>query len=325
MAPPGFRGLRVLVTGGAGFIGSHLVDALLAEGAAVRVLDDFSTGRRENLAHCLGRIELIEGDIRDSETCRRAADGVAFLFHQAALGSVPRSMEDPASTIAVNVAGTANVFAAGRDAGVRRLIYASSSSVYGDRGEALRREGNEGQALSPYALSKAMGEQIAGVFGRAFRLESIGLRYFNVFGPRQSERGPYAAVVPRFLQAVALERAPTIYGDGDQSRDFTYVADAVSANLLAAGAASEACGRAYNIGGGVPTSIHRLAEAVMEICGKRFEAVHEPSRPGDVRHALADLTAAGRALAYRPETDLRTGLERTWDWFRRARVAAARS
>jgi nucleoside-diphosphate-sugar epimerase len=197
-----FRDLPVLVTGGAGFIGSHLVDALLERGARVRVLDNFATGRRENLAHSIGRIELMEGDIRDAATCGRACDGVAVVFHQAALGSVPRSMKDPATTIAVNVGGTANVFAAARDAKVSRVVYASSSSVYGDSDKLPKREGEEGKPLSPYALSKVMNEQLADVFTLCFGVELIGLRYFNVYGPRQDPQGPYAAVIPRFFAAV---------------------------------------------------------------------------------------------------------------------------
>ncbi|MFP5287555.1 MAG: NAD-dependent epimerase/dehydratase family protein, partial [Thermoanaerobaculia bacterium] len=238
---PDLQGVSVLVTGGAGFIGSHLVDALVARGARVRVLDDLSTGRRENLQDA----ELIEGDIRNPEICRAACEGVEYVFHQAALGSVPRSLIDPGASIAVNVTGTANVFAAAREA--RRVIYASSSSVYGDGETVVKREGEEGRPLSPYAASKAMGEELAEVFGRCYGQELIGLRYFNVYGPRQSPDGPYAAVVPRLFQACREGEAPVIHGDGEQSRDFTWVGDAVLANLLAAGAPPEACGRAYNV------------------------------------------------------------------------------
>src|SRR5262245_39452117 len=225
----------VLVTGGAGFIGSHLVDALLERGAKVRVLDSFATGFRRNLEHCASRIELLEGDIRDTGTCRRASEGTQYVFHQAALGSVPRSVDDPATSIAVNVAGTANVFAAARDAGVSSVVYASSSAVYGDSERMPKREGQEGRPLSPYATSKWMNEELAEVYTRCYGIRFVGLRYFNVYGPRQDPSGPYAAVVPRFFEAAAERRAPVIFGDGLQSRDFTFVADVVEANLLAAG------------------------------------------------------------------------------------------
>ncbi|MGD2114178.1 MAG: NAD-dependent epimerase/dehydratase family protein [Acidobacteriota bacterium] len=300
-----------LVTGGAGFIGSHLVDALLERGARVRVLDDFSTGRRKNLAGVLERIELIEGDLRDPEVCRRAAEGVDTVFHQAALGSVPRSMKDPATTVAVNVAGTANLFAAARDAAVRRIVYASSSSVYGDSTALPKREGEEGRPLSPYALSKAMNEELAAVFADCFRMELVGLRYFNVFGPRQNPAGPYAAVIPRFFAACRAGEAPAIHGDGEQSRDFTYVDDAVRANLFAAAAPATACGRAYNVAGGRRATINRIAATVRALVGDCPEPVHGPPRPGDVRHSAADLTAAREALGYVPEVSLGEGLERT--------------
>jgi nucleoside-diphosphate-sugar epimerase len=307
---PDFTGTSVLVTGGAGFIGSHLVDALVARGARVRVLDDLSTGRRENLAPNGDQLELIEGDIRDAGICDAACEGVEYVFHQAALGSVPRSMSDPATSIAVNVTGTANVFAAARDA--RRVIYASSSSVYGDGETVVKREGEEGRPLSPYAASKAMGEELAEVFGRCYGQELIGLRYFNVYGPRQSPDGPYAAVVPRFFRACLAGEAPVIHGDGEQSRDFTWVGDAVLANLLAAGAPAEACGRAYNVARGEGTTVKELAARVRELVGGGLPPRYEPPRPGDVRHSQADPSAAEARLGFRAEVSLREGLERTW-------------
>ncbi len=305
---PDFGGVSVLVTGGAGFIGSHLVDALLARGARVRVLDDLSSGRRENLA---AAVELVEGDIRDARACREACSGVAFVFHQAALGSVPRSIADPATTVAVNVSGTANVLAAARDAKVRRVVYASSSSVYGDTRSILKREGEEGRPISPYAASKVMNEELAEVFGRCYGLETVGLRYFNVYGPRQTPEGPYAAVLPRFFRACLAGEAPVIYGDGAQSRDFTFVEDAVEANLLAAGAPAEACGRAYNVALGERTTVAELAERVREAVGSGLPARHEPPRPGDVPHSQADPAAAEARLGFRARTGLREGLERT--------------
>lgn len=306
------HGQPALVTGGAGFIGSHLVDALLDCGAKVRVLDDFSTGRRSNLDHCAARIELREVDLRDPGACRSACEGITFVFHQAALGSVPRSLRDPATTIAVNVGGTANLFAAARDTGVRRIIYASSSSVYGDSTKLPKREGEEGAPLSAYAASKAMDEQLAGVFGRCFGMELIGLRYFNVYGPRQDPEGPYAAVIPRFFRAYALGQPPVIYGDGEQSRDFTFVADAVAANLQAATAERTAVGRAYNVGGGGQTSVNDLARAVREVMGGGPLPRHESPRAGDVKHSLADLSMARAHLHWAPRVDLTEGLARSW-------------
>ncbi len=214
------NGRRTLVTGGAGFIGSHLVDALLARNARVTVLDDLSTGRLENLGGNLDRITFLRGDVRDLQTCRRACQGADLVFHQAALGSVPRSMADPASTFAVNVGGMANVLTAARDAFVRRIVYASSSSVYGDSETLPKREGDEGRPLSPYALSKSTCEEVAAVFARCFGMDLVGLRYFNVYGPRQDPEGPYAAVVPRFFAAALAGEPPVVHGDGEQSRDF---------------------------------------------------------------------------------------------------------
>lgn len=305
------RGVSALVTGGAGFIGSHLVDGLLDRGARVRVLDDLSTGHRENLAHCQSRIELMVGDIRDLATCQRACAGVAYVFHQAALGSVPRSMADPSTSIDVNVGGTANVFSAARDAGAKRIVYASSSSVYGDSDAMPKREGEEGLPLSPYALSKKVDEQLAELFGRCFGMQIVGLRYFNVYGPRQDPNGPYAAVVPRFFAASSAGQAPTIYGDGLQSRDFTFVGDVVRANLLAASAPVSSCGRAYNIGAGGTTTVKELAETICEITGCKAAPKHEPPRAGDVPFSQADTDAARKALGFSAEVSLAEGLKRT--------------
>ncbi|HYN22311.1 MAG TPA: NAD-dependent epimerase/dehydratase family protein [Thermoanaerobaculia bacterium] len=307
------KGLSVLVTGGAGFIGSHLVDALLAGGAQVRVLDDFSSGRRDNLP---ADVKVIEGDIRDMPVCRRACAGMAVVFHQAALGSVPRSLADPATTMAVNVTGTANVLAAAREAGVRRVVYASSSSVYGDAQPVVKKEGEEGRPLSPYAASKVMNEELAEVFARCYGMELIGLRYFNVYGPRQAPEGPYAAVIPRFFRACLAGEAPVIYGAGEQSRDFTFVDDAVRANLLAAAAPAEACGRSYNVARGERTTIAELASRVREVAGSGLPPRHEPPRPGDVLHSQADPSAAERRLGFRAEVGLSTGLARARTHYR---------
>jgi nucleoside-diphosphate-sugar epimerase len=302
-------GEPVLVTGGAGFIGSHLVDALLEMGAEVRVLDNLSTGLASNLAHCRQDIELIEADLRDPEAVARACDGRRHVFHQAALGSVPRSMADPATTIMVNVSGTANVFAAARDAGVGRVVYASSSSVYGDSSRLPKVEGEEGAPLSPYALSKRMNEDLAETFARCFDMDLVGLRYFNVYGPRQRPDGPYAAVIPRFFSAALEGRPVVIYGDGEQSRDFTFVADAVQANLLAATASGVRGHAAVNVaGGGRATSVNLLASRILAVVGSSLAPRHEPERPGDVKHSLADLSRARDLLGYAPATDLDSGL-----------------
>jgi nucleoside-diphosphate-sugar epimerase len=320
-SPLDLADVPVLVTGGAGFIGSHLVDALVERGAQVRVLDNFVTGRAENLAAVSGRIEIVEGDIRDADSCRAACHERRFVFHQAALGSVPRSLEDPATSLAVNVQGSVNLFAAARRAGVERIVYASSSSVYGDSRILPRREGEEGEPLSPYALSKSMGEQIAGVFGRCYGLESVGLRYFNVYGPRQDPGGPYAAVIPRFFRARLTGELPVIHGDGTQSRDFTYVGDAVAANLLAL-AAETADGSAFNVANGRRTTLLELDRRIADLTGGGPPASHGPQRPGDVKHAEADLAAASRRLAYRATVDLTTGLERALGYYQEQMVAA---
>lgn len=306
-----WQGARVLVTGGAGFIGSHLVDALVERGAVVTVLDNLSSGRRQNLSHLLdrGRAELVEGDIRDLALCRRLCEGRRVVFHQAARGSVPRSLKDPAGSLEINVIGTTNVFTAARDQGVGRIVFASSSSVFGDSDRLPKREGEEGKPLSPYALSKWMNEELAQVYGQCFGLELIGLRYFNVYGPRQTPEGPYAAVIPRFFKAYLEGGKPAIYGDGEQSRDFTFVGDAVAANLLAAEAPASSCGRCYNVGGGRRITVNELAERIRSILGAPEGVDAQPPRPGDVRHSLASLERSEAGLGYRPAVSLAEGLE----------------
>jgi nucleoside-diphosphate-sugar epimerase len=289
------------------------------------VIDNLANGKRENLAHCANRIEFLEMDIRDAAECRRAVSGIDYVFHQAALGSVPRSMKDPSTSIAVNVSGTANVFAAARDEGVKRVVYASSSSVYGDSRRLPKREGEEGKPLSPYALSKAMNEELADVFHRVDGMELVGLRYFNVYGPRQDPDGPYAAVIPRFFKAYLSGDAPVIYGDGEQSRDFTFVLDAVAANLCAAEAPAESAGAAYNVAGGKQTSVNALARAVRDAIGGGPEPRYEPPRKGDVLHSAADLGLSGRALGYAPTVGLAEGLSRSLEHYRQAVGSAPRS
>lgn len=310
MQIPPFDGIRVTVTGGAGFIGSHLADALVARGALVTVLDDLSNGSEKNLAAIRPRIRFVHGDIRSLDDCASAVAGAAVVFHLAAMGSVSRSMKDPATTIDVNVRGTANLFATCRDAGVGRVIYASSSSVYGDSTVLPKKEGHEGRPLSPYALSKAMNEQMAELFSRSFGMQFIGLRYFNVYGPRQNPDGPYAAVVPRFFAAVRAGQPPVIYGDGEQSRDFTFVSDVVRANLLAAGAAKPASGRAYNVAPGKSITINQLAAAVLSVSGGGPAPVHTACRPGEILHSCADSSAAAAAIGFKAEISFHDGLLR---------------
>jgi len=321
MAIPDLGGVAVLVTGGAGFIGSHLVDAVFERGARVRVLDNLATGKRDNLAGLTGRFEFMEGDIRDITTCHTACAGVRYVFHQAALGSVPRSMKDPATSLAVNVSGTANIFTAARDAGVARVVYASSSSVYGDSQALPRCEGGEGRPLSPYALSKHVDEELADTFARCFAMELIGLRYFNVYGPRQDPHGAYAAVIPRFFAAYRRGEAPVIYGDGGQSRDFTAVTDVVEANLLAAGAPSSACGRAYNVGAGGRTTLNELVQIIRAAAGGVLPPCYEAMRPGDVRDSEADTRAAREMLGFSAATPLTAGIERARNYYMALPVA----
>jgi UDP-N-acetylglucosamine 4-epimerase len=326
---------RWLVTGGAGFIGSHLVEALLAAGQEVVVLDDFSTGHRENLDHVRAqvgadaarRLTVVEGDVRDRDACARATQGVGRVLHQAALGSVPRSIERPQDTHAVNVTGFLNVLDAARAAGIRRVVYASSSSVYGDHPGLPKKEELVGRALSPYAASKACDEAYAAAYGGCYGLELVGLRYFNVYGPRQDPAGPYAAVMPRWFEALLRGAPVQIHGDGETSRDFCFVADVVQANLLAATTARpEALGQAYNVAYGARTTLNELFERIRaEVARFRPDAasarpVHGPFRAGDVRHSLADVSKARERLGYAPAHAVADGLARAAEWY--AHVAA---
>ncbi|MCS6850893.1 MAG: SDR family oxidoreductase [Gemmataceae bacterium] len=298
-----------LVTGGAGFIGSHLVDALLAQGHRVRVLDNFSTGSRANLEHVRSRIELIEGDLTDLPTVERATQGMELVFHQGALASVPRSVADPLATHWACANGTLHVLMAARKYGIRRVIYAASSSAYGDSERLPKRETDPTAPQSPYAAAKLAGEHYCSVFSRIYGLETVRLRYFNVFGPRQSPHSQYAAVIPLFLDAMLAGRSPTIYGDGQQSRDFTYVDDVVQANLLAA-EAPHVSGKVYNIACGRRTSLLELVAHINTILGTRLRPVHTDPRPGDVRHSQADISRARAELGYVPRTEMVTGLRR---------------
>jgi UDP-glucose 4-epimerase len=298
-----------LVTGGAGFIGSHLAEALLNDGHKVRVLDNFSTGRIENLEPVLDRIELIRADLADTEALREATRGAELVFHQAALASVPRSVADPLATHQACATGTLQVLLAAREAGVRRVVYAASSSAYGNGPGLPKREEDAPQPASPYAVAKLAGEQYCAAFTQVYGLETVRLRYFNVFGPRQRPGGPYAAVIPLFLEAMLAGRPPVVHGDGRQSRDFTYVADAVRANLLAAETPS-AAGRVYNIAGGQRTSLLQVVDMINDLLGTCHQPVFTPPRPGDVRHSQADISRASADLGYSPRTTIKVGLGR---------------
>jgi nucleoside-diphosphate-sugar epimerase len=304
-----------LVTGGAGFIGSHIAEALVERGARVRVLDSLLTGRRENLAHLADRIEFIEGDIRDEETTRRAVEGVGVVFHEAAIPSVPRSVKEPRLNHDVNVNGTFNVLMAARDAGVRRVVYAASSSAYGETEVLPKREEMPPSPLSPYAAAKLFGEYYCQVFTRVYGLETVGLRYFNVFGPRQDPSSPYSGVISKFVTSLLAGEAPTIYGDGEQSRDFTYIDNVVDANLRAAGA-PEAAGEVINTAIGERITLNALLGELQRIIGTELKPQHADERAGDVRHSLADITRARRLLGYEPLVGLAEGLRRTVEWYK---------
>jgi len=305
-----------LVTGGAGFIGSHVAARLVAEGAAVRVVDNLSTGDLHNLADIGGRVDFLEGDLTDAEVCRAAARDIDTVFHLAALPSVPRSMEDPWRSHDHNVNATVQLLLACRDAGVRRLVVSSSSSVYGDTEVLPKVETMEPQPRSPYAAAKLAVEQYALAFARAGLVEAVALRYFNVFGPRQSPSSAYAAVIPTFFAAALADRPAALYGDGKQTRDFTYVDNVVQANVLGATVGRERMnGWTVNVGAGDRTSLRRLLEMVGEVAGRPVRVEERPPRPGDVRDSQAGLERAAKILGYRPTVSLREGLTRTWAWF----------
>lgn len=310
-----------LITGGAGFIGSHIVEELLKTGQRVRVLDNFSTGKRENLRFPQlpidvvdSALDLIEGDVRDLEVCRLACDGVDYILHQAALRSVPKSIDNPSVTNQVNVSGTLNILLAAKEKGVKRVVYASSSSIYGDNNKLPELEDQAPYPISPYAVSKLVGEYYCSVFSKVYRLETISLRYFNVFGPRQDPHSEYSAVIPAFISAALKDQPLVVHGDGLQSRDFTYVSNVVEANLLATkiphtngGAVNIACGERY--------SVLDTGNAIGEILGKKIEFCHTEPRAGDVRHTLADISLAKRFLGYVVEVGFTEGLIKTIKYF----------
>jgi nucleoside-diphosphate-sugar epimerase len=306
-----------VVTGGAGFIGSNIVQRLAEEGQEVRVVDDLATGHRENLKAAGGAARLFEGSVTEGALLRRAFAGADYVLHQGALASVPRSVADPLATNAANVEGTLQVLEAARACGVRRVVYASSSSVYGDAPTLPKREDMTPQPKSPYAVSKLAGEYYCQVYNSVYGLETVSLRYFNVFGPRQDPASQYAAVVPIFIRCIVAGQAPKVYGDGEQSRDFTYVDDVVTANLQAA-QAEGAAGAVCNLGRGERHTLNELLEILQDIIGRRVKAAYGPDRAGDVKHSMADITRAREAFGYEPQVTFEEGLRRTVEWYRRA-------
>ena len=307
-----------LVTGGAGFIGSHVAERLLKDGLRVRILDNFSTGRRENLAFADGageRLEVIDGDLRDLATVERAVRGADVIYHQAAMRSVPRSVDDPLGANENNVTGTLHLLEAARRHGVKRVVFASSSSVYGENPELPKREDQTLAPISPYAVSKAANEQYARVWTRLYGLETVGLRYFNVFGPRQDPKSEYAAVVPRFILWGLRGEPLEVHGTGEQSRDFTYIDNVVEANILA-GQAEDANGEAFNVGCGDRISLLDMIAMLESLLGRKLERRHAPTRGGDVLHTLADVSKAKRLMGYTPQVDFAEGFRRTVAHFR---------
>jgi UDP-glucose 4-epimerase len=304
-----------LVTGGAGFIGTNLVRALLNEGKSVRVLDNFATGRRENIKDIAGDVEFIEGDLRDEAAVRSAVEGVQFIFHFAALPSVIRSVKDPASTNDVNIRGTLNLLLAARDAGVERMTFSSSSSVYGDTPTLPKHEDMKPMPLSPYALSKLTGEHYCSIFHGLYGLKTFALRYFNVFGPRQDPNSQYAAVIPLFIDAFRANRAPVIFGDGEQTRDFTYVDNVVQANLACRTAPETSAGGVYNVACGDRISVNQLAAKIAQMTGSTVQPIHKDARAGEVKDSQADNSLARAKINWQPTTNFEEGIRKTVEWF----------
>ncbi|MDQ3806012.1 MAG: SDR family oxidoreductase [Acidobacteriota bacterium] len=311
----------VLVTGGAGFIGSHITETLARGGARVRVIDDLSTGHAENVEEIGGRVEFVRGSLNDPEALRRAVAGVELVFHEAAIPSVPRSVENPEETHRACAEGTFALLAAARAAGVRRLVYAASSSAYGDQPTLPKTEDMAPQPLSPYAAAKLVGEYYCQVWTRTYNFETVCLRYFNIFGPRQDPSSTYSGVISRFIAALMKGERPVIYGDGEQTRDFTYVANVVDANLRAADAAA-GVGQVINVANGKQTSLNQLLDVLKKITGRgEVGAEHREPRLGDVLHSLADITRARELLGYEPQVQLEEGLRLTLEWWKQSRFA----
>ena len=313
--------MKILVTGGAGFIGANLVKQLLQlpQVEKVRVLDNLATGSLKNIGEFEAneRFEFVQGDIRDFNSCLLACEGIDAISHQAALGSVPRSINDPLTTNEVNITGTLHIFTAAKEKGVKRVVYAASSSTYGDHPGLPKVEDVIGNPLSPYAVTKYVNELYAKVYANVYGLQLIGLRYFNVFGPRQNPQGAYAAVIPLFIKAVLNNEPPLINGDGEHSRDFTFVENAVQANILALFTEKEeALNKVYNIAYGVQTSLNERVEIIKEIGGSDLAPKYGPDRKGDVKHSLADISKAKNILGYHPEYNIREGMKKTFEWYR---------
>lgn len=313
--------MHILITGGAGFIGSNLVAGLLQDKrvSSVRVLDNFATGSSRNIEEFKSdpRFQFLEGDIRSYETCLKACEGIDRISHQAALGSVPRSINDPLTSNEVNITGTLNVFTAAKEKGIKRVVYAASSSTYGDHPGLPKVEDKIGRPLSPYAVTKYVNELYAQVYANLYGVEFIGLRYFNIFGPRQNPKGPYAAVIPLFAEAVLSNKAPTINGDGTHSRDFTFVENAVQANILSLFTDNkEAVNQVYNIACGHQTSLNELFDHLRKEGKSTLQPIYGPERQGDVKHSLADISKAGELLGYKPAISVSEGLQKTFQWYK---------
>ena len=307
---------KILVTGGAGFIGSNLTGALLKQGHRVRVLDNFSTGKRENLVfdRRYPFLEIIEGDIGEYKVCQSAIEGMEFVFHQAALPSVQQSVEDPLTSNRVNVQGTLNILLAARDAGVKRLIYASSCAIYGDDPTLPKREDLPPNPLSPYALGKYIGERYCRLFSQLYGFETVSLRYFNVFGPKQNPDSVYAAVIPRFIDALLQNRSPVVFGDGEQSRDFVYIDNVIQANLLAL-SAQNLYGEVINVACGKSLSLNQLLTILLDLLNSKVSPIYQAPRSGDIKHSFGDIQKGKQLLNYAPQVDIKTGLEKTIVYF----------
>lgn len=306
-----------LVTGGAGFIGSHIVETLVKRGKKVRVLDNFSSGKTTNIDPFRGKIELLHGDLRDAGNCRKSCKGVRYVLHLGAIPSVPRSVADPATSNESNIDGTLNILLAARDAKCQRLVFSSSSSVYGDTPKLPKREDMTPSPLSPYALQKLAGEFYCRQFWALYKFETVALRYFNVFGPRQDPKSQYAAAIPKFVTSILHGVPPPVFGDGEQSRDFSYVLNVVEANLAACRAPQRACGEAYNVACGGRITVNETIRLINKFLGKNIKPNYLPRRPGDILHSHADIRKAARLLNYRPKVSFAKGLEITVRWFAR--------
>lgn len=316
--------MRILITGGAGFIGSNLAENLLKDERVsfVRVLDNLSTGSEENITEFKSnrKFEFVHADIRDYQSCLAACDNIDLISHQAALGSVPRSIDDPLTTNEVNITGTLNVFTAAKEKKIKRIVYAASSSTYGDHPGLPKQEDKIGNPISPYAVTKYVNELYAQVYARLYDMEFIGLRYFNIFGPKQNPKGPYAAVIPLFIETLLSNKQPVINGDGQHSRDFTYIDNAVQANLLSLFSPNAAAiNQVYNIACGTQTTLQQLFEILKNEAGSSLQAMYGPERKGDVKHSLADISKAKKLIGYNPATSVEEGLRLTFQWYKKQR------